>query len=401
MILNILEWRMQQKTILFVIPTLDVGGAENQLSMVLPGLKELGWNITVFLTSGLGKLASPLKNQGITIIAPKFMGIRGILKSKILRAPFLLLSFCQLTIYLLINRPKIVHFTLAEAYLLGGLSSLLVGQKNLIMSRRSLNNYQNKYPLLAKLEHWLHTKMRIIIANNQSTIDQLATLEKVDPQKLRLIYNGLDMRRFDNKQYNKIAIRKEYNLPTSSLTFIVIANILPYKGHATLLQALHAINSQLPVDWQLLCVGKKHSYCQELEAQVIDLKLQNHVYFLGQHSAVEQFLAISNVAISCSYEEGFSNAVIEAKAAGLPIIVTNVGGNPEAVIDGVTGLIIPAKDPTALSNAIIEVINKPSQTAKLAIAGKQRVEDNFSLDACIKNYDTQFLSILNPGTIPN
>jgi glycosyltransferase involved in cell wall biosynthesis len=386
---------MQQKTILFVVPSLDVGGAENQLSMVLPGLKGLGWDVTVFLTSGVGALAVPLKNQGVKVVAPMLVPIRRLIKNKILRAPFLLLSFCQLTIYLLVKRPKIVHFTLAEAYLLGGLSSVLVRQKNLIMSRRSLNFYQNKYPLLAKLEHWLHTKMRIIIANNKSTIDQLATLEKVEQQKLQLIYNGLDMQRF-NKQYNKIAIREEYNLPTSSLTFIVIANIIPYKGHATLLQALHSISAQLPKDWQLLCVGKKHLYCQELEAQVIDLQLQTHVHFLGQQSAVEPLLAISDIAISCSYEEGFSNAVIEAKAAGLPVIVTNVGGNPEAVIDGVTGLIIPAKDSAALANAILEVINKPSQTAKLAVAGKQRVEDNFSLKACIKNYDTLFLSLLSP-----
>lgn len=385
---------MQQKTILFVIPSLDIGGAENQLSMVLPGLKELGWDITVFLTSGLGKLAHPLEQQGVTIVAPLCLGFRSRIKNKLLRAPVLLLSFCQLTIYLLVNRPKIVHFTLAEAYLLGGLSSLLVRQKNLIMSRRSLNNYQNKYPLLAKLEHWLHTKMRIIIANNQSTIEQLATLEKVDPQKLRLIYNGLDMRRFKNKQYNKIAIRQKYNLPPSSLTFIVIANILPYKGHTTLLQALYAINSQLPSDWQLLCVGKKHCYCEELEAQVIELQLQDHVHFLGQQNAVEQLLTISNIAISCSYEEGFSNAVIEAKAAGLPIIVTNVGGNPEAVIDGETGLIIPAKDPAALSNAILKITSNSEQAAKLAKAARQRVETNFSLDTCIKNYNTLFLNIL-------
>lgn len=386
---------MQQKTILFVIPSLEVGGAENQLSMVLPGLKELGWDITVFLTSGLGVLAAPLEQHGIKIVTPRFMRFRKLIKNKILRIPFLLFSFCQLTIYLLIKRPKIVHFTLAEAYLLGGLSSILVGQKNLIMSRRSLNYYQNKYPVFAKLEHWLHTKMRIIIANNQSTIEQLATLEHADPQKLQLIYNGLDMQRFENKQYNKAAIRKEYNLPSSSLTFIVIANILPYKGHATLLNALHAIKARLPTDWQLLCVGKKHDYCKELELQAVELQLHKQVYFLGQQSTVEKLLAISDIAISCSYEEGFSNAVIEAKAAGLPIIVTNVGGNPEAVIDGETGLVIPAKDPAALSNAILKVINEPSHAAKLAAAGKQRVEDNFSLHACIKNYDTLFLNILN------
>lgn len=378
-----------------MIPSLHVGGAESQLFLILPALKSRGWDITVFLTSGVGELAAPLEKLGIQVVTPKFMHIRKSIKNRILRMPLLLISFFQLTLYLLKNRPQIVNFTLAEAYLLGSLCCLLTGQKNLVMNRRSLNNYQHKYPLLAKIEHKLHTRMRVIITNSKSTIEQLAILEKVDPKKLQLIYNGLDMRRFNNQQHDHTAIRQLYKLPPSSLTFIVIANILPYKGHATLLQALNAIQTQLPTDWQLLCVGKKYAYCNELQQQAQDLNIQSHVYFLGQQDSVEQFLAISNIAISCSYEEGFSNAVLEAQAAGLPIIVTNVGGNPEAVIANQTGLVIPPKNATALSEAILKLIEDPSEAAAMASLGKKRIEDEFSLHTCVAHYDKLYSDLVN------
>lgn len=384
------------KSILFIIPSLHVGGAESQLCLVLPLLHDKGWDITIFLTSGIGELAEQLEMSNIKIIKPKFMNTKQRITNKLLRLPYMLLSLLRLTYHLIRHKPKIVHFTLTEAYLLGGLSCMLVGQKNLIMSRRSLNNYQNKYPLLAKIEHWLHTKMDIIVSNSKIIHEQLATLEAVPLHKLRLIYNGIDMQRFINKKHEHQMIRQQFNLSNSTLTFIVIANILPYKGHATLLRALGTIDAQLPQNWQLLCVGRKSDYCIELEAMAQELNIATHVYFLGQQptAAVEQLLAIANIAISPSYEEGLSNAIIEAIAAGVPLIVTDVGGNPEIVTHNKTGLIIPSKDMTALSTAILTLVRNPQRAAELVTNGKQHVQQHFSLDACADAYHQLYMEIL-------
>lgn len=383
------------KTLLVIVPSLHIGGTETHLSEILPALKTKGWDITVFLTSGTGELLGKLEAKGIKICQPNYLTHKLHNKNKILRAPLLLLTFCKLMLYLIKNRPSIVQFMLTEAYLLGGLCCLLVGQKNLIMSRRSLNNYQSKYPILTKLELWLHTKMQYIITNSQANLKQLAAIEHVPINKLKLIYNGINLSKFtDINNIKSPAVRAKFNLPDSDLVLIVVANIIHYKGHATLLQALAMIKHQLPADWQLICLGKKHDYINELESLAKQLEISQHIYWLGTQAAIEEFMAISDIAISCSYEEGFSNAVLEAMAAGLPLIVTNVGGNPEAVIDQHTGIVVPARDANALGVAISSLAANPSHMVNMGAAGKLRVAQQFSLPACVDSYDKLYSGLL-------
>jgi glycosyltransferase involved in cell wall biosynthesis len=385
---------MKAKTLLIVMPSLHLGGTESHIAQILPGLKEKGWQITVFLTSGSGELTNLLATKGITIIRANWLSNQLHNKSKLLRAPLLVLTFLQLTLYLIRAKPTVVQFMLPEAYLIGGLSCIVTGQQNLFMSRRSLNNYQQKYPLLSKFEKWLHSKMRGIITNSQANIEQLNKDEQVQLEKLQLIYNGIDVNRFNNLTDNNASIRQQFNLPNSALTLIVVANVIPYKGHATLLAALATIAEQLPSDWQLLCVGRKHDYVRELETLANNLDIAQHIHWLGTQTNVEPLLAISDIAISSSYEEGFSNAVIEAMAAGLPLVVTNVGGNPEAVVDGNTGLVVPARDAEALAAAILRLSVQPATRAAMGAAGMQRVTEQFSLAACVNAYDSIYSECL-------
>lgn len=380
-----------EKTLLIIIPSLHVGGTETHLSQILPGLKAKGWDITVYLTSGAGELCNKLESAGIKICVPSELSQNLHNKNKLLRAPLIALRMLQLCWFLRRSKPKLVQFLLPEAYLLGSICCLITGQKNMIMSRRSLNNYQQKYPLLKRLENWLHTKMARIITNSQSNVEQIIAQENVPANKIELIYNGIDTKRFTEAEtLDKQAIRNEFNLIPSALTLIVIANIIPYKGHATLLHTLNLIKQHLPADWQLLCVGKKHAYINELERLTTELNLTDHIHWLGQQQAIEKLLAISDIAISSSYEEGFSNAVLEAMAAGLPLIVTNVGGNPEAVQSGVNGLVVPPRDVTALGTAILQLANNKNTREQMGTAGKQKITEKYSLNSCVDKYDLIF-----------
>lgn len=374
---------LKTKKLLIVIPSLHVGGTENHLCQVLPGLKDCGWDITIYLTSGTGELTNQLEAAGIKIRRPGYLSRKLHNRHKLLRAPLLLITFLQLSIYLIRNKPDASLFMLPEAYLLGGLSGVLTGQKNMLMGRRSLNNYQQKYFLLSKLETWLHTKMRFIITNSQANINQLSQQEHVPASKLKLIYNGIEIKNINAEKNNFLSV-----LPNSSLRLVIVANILPYKGHAVLLQALAEIKNKLPADWQLVCVGKKYDYAQELENLAEQLNINNNIHWLGSqnHSTVQEILSASNIAISSSYEEGFSNAVLEAMAAGLPLIVTDVGGNPEAVVHGVNGLVVPSKDANSLGAAILELVNNPEQIRNMGAESKKRAKEVFSLAACIEEY---------------
>ncbi len=380
------------KTLFIITPSLHRGGTETHLAQILPGLKQKGWSITIFLTSASGELAAPLVAAGIYIIHPDFISCKLHNQSKLLRAPLLFLTFLRLSFYFLRHKPDVTMFMLPEAYLIGGLSCLLTGQRNLIMNRRSLNSYQNKYGLLSKLEHWLHGKMRCIVTNSQANIAQLTEQENVNPKNVRLIYNGLNLSLFNNLDLlDKTAIRNKFKLPASTYVMLVIANLIQYKGHTTLLEALAAVQSQLPSDWQLLCVGQKHEpYAQHLAFVAEQLKIDDHIHWLGSQPDVTPFLALANLTISCSYEEGFSNSVLECMAAGLPLVVTNVGGNPEAVVNAVTGLVVPAHDAAALGAAILQFALHPTLSKEMGAAGKTRAQAEFGIDKCIEKYDQLF-----------
>jgi glycosyltransferase involved in cell wall biosynthesis len=94
----------------------------------------------------------------------------------------------------------------------------------------------------------------------------------------------------------------------------------------------------------------------------------------------------ADIGILCSHEEGFANAILEGMAAGLPMIVTNVGGNSEAVIDGVTGLVVRPHDSEALGQAILELAANDATRSAMGKAGFERVEKHFNISRCVGNY---------------
>jgi glycosyltransferase involved in cell wall biosynthesis len=131
-----------------------------------------------------------------------------------------------------------------------------------------------------------------------------------------------------------------------------------------------------------------------LEAQARERGIARHVRFLGQRSDVPSLLRLADIAIHCSYEEGSSNAVLEAMAAGLPLVVTDAGGNAEAVLDGINGLVVPPRDPKALARAISQILHDRDLASKFGKASRKRVETEYSLAVCLDKYERLYRSLL-------
>lgn len=358
------------------MPSLHRGGTERHVSQILSGIKDRGWDVSIFLTSGKGPLVDELISQKINVVQPDPITAFMHNKRKIFRLPFILLAFIRLTFYLGFRKFDAVQFYLPEAYLIGGLSCLLIRQPNLIMNRRSLNNYQNKYPLLTKLEKYLHKKMAYVITNSKASVHDLQQ-EGLPKNKIRLIYNGISTEKF--------------HIPHSlhdkeTIVLLIVANIIPYKGHKTLIQALGKIKPLLPKEWCLMCAGKRYPYVADLQKEAIKQNISSHIEWLGECSEVEKLYAKADIAISASYEEGFSNSVLEAMAASLPVIATDVGGNPEAVEHGKTGLIVPPNDPHNLAEAILTLVNDKGKRHKFGKAGSIRADAYFSVQKCVDDY---------------
>jgi glycosyltransferase involved in cell wall biosynthesis len=373
---------MTRPRVLVVIGSLDVGGAEMHLLQVLPALAARGFEIAVHTLTGRGALADRFEASGIRVVAPPGSGAgprAGGFAGRVARA---VLAGLSLAWFLRAWKPEIVHFFLPEAYLVGAPIALVASDACRVVSRRSLNDYQLKWPLLARLEHALHGRMDALLANNQAAIDQLAA-EGAPRVRLHLIRNGIDLARFSDSA-PRARTRASIGAPDGTIVFICVANLIGYKGHADLIDSL-AAGQNLPA-WELWCVGRDDGIGRELAARAESAGIGTRIRWLGARADVPDLLAAADVGVLASHEEGFPNAVVEAMAAGLPVVATKVGGMPEAIVDEVTGILVPPRDVTALGAALGSLASDPDLRARMGDAGRARIAANFTLSICADAY---------------
>lgn len=369
----------------YVIGSLSTGGAERHVALVSMELARRGHDVSIYCLLRGGQLEREVQANGVNVRGlaqrndPSKLSRPVRILALIFSAPVMFFSF-------LFRRPPIVHFFLPESYLVGAMMARLAGLSRLVMSRRSMNNYQLKRPRIAALEHKLHGSMTAILGNSRRVVEQLKG-EGIEKNRLGLIYNGIDLEKFDQQTPENQDIRNSLDLDDKALVITIIANLIPYKGHSDLLEALALVTDKMPANWTLLVVGRDDGIGKDLTAQTKALGLADHVHFLGLRQDVANIFGASDIGILCSHEEGFSNALLEGMAAKLPMVATDAGGNSEAVIDGVTGKIVPISDPVALGNAILQLATDTNLAKKMGIAGRKRIEQEFSLGSCVDRYE--------------
>jgi glycosyltransferase involved in cell wall biosynthesis len=377
--------------VLAVVGSLEVGGAERHLVQVLPRLDTARFQASVFCLTHRGTLAGEIEAAGVPVRAP---AERPRADGALMQARRGVAALWRLRRTLRASRPDVAHFFLPAAYLVGGIASLGAPVRRRVMSRRSLNDYQRDHPALARLERLLHRRMDAVLGNAQAVVDQLRR-EGAPAGRLGLIYNGVDPGSAADRRGE---VRGRLGIAEDALVAVLVANLIAYKGHADLLRGLAAERQRLPTGWTLLCVGRDDGIGAELRALAHHLGVAEQVRWLGQRDDASALLAAADIGILCSHQEGFSNAILEGMAAGLPMLVTDVGGNAEAVVDGETGLVVPAHDPARLGAALASLAGDPARRRAMGAAGRRRVREHFSLDACVAAYERLYEGLLTaPG----
>jgi len=260
-----------------------------------------------------------------------------------------------------------------------------------VMSRRSSANYQKGRPIAAGLERMLHKKMDMVIGNSGAVVRELRA-ERVSEARLHLIYNGIDV---SADRPDRQAARRALGLGPDDLVGVMVANLIHYKGHCDLIQGLINVAKHLPLEWHIMMAGRDEGIGRQLHSLAIEGGIRPHIKFLGECSDTTTLLAAADFGLLTSHEEGFSNAILEGMAAGLPMIVTDVGGNPEAVIDGVTGLVVPSRNPDAIGEAILRLAGDVSFRVRLGQAGRTRAQAEFSMERCVSAHDELYRSLLD------
>jgi len=374
-----------------------MGGAQRHLEQISPALIEKGWKISIYCISNVGVLGPGLAKKSVDVIAPPI----SILSTsfKLLKVLYLILSIAKLFIYLLFRRPAIVHCFLPEAYILGVPLAFIAGIKHRFMSRRSLNNYQFRQPMLFKFERHVHRLVTAVLCNSKKIIPQLMH-EGFSVNQIFPIYNGVSIP-LALSPARKDEIRSKLDVSGEACLLVTTANLIPYKGHSDLLNALAqcATDKVANVDWHLLVIGKDAGILQELIAEAKKLKIERHVSFVGLRGDAIELMQASDIGVLVSHEEGFSNAVIEGMACGLPMLVTDVGGNGEAVIDGENGYVVAAKDIAAISKGLSGLISDADTRHQMGRMGQKRADKYFSVESSVDNYHRFYQSFLSHSGI--
>jgi glycosyltransferase involved in cell wall biosynthesis len=226
-------------------------------------------------------------------------------------------------------------------------------------------------------------------------MDQLIAVSKMIERKLvdegrttapvTLIYNGVDLSRYDDQE-PCCTLPEEYGLEPGSQLVGVVARLEPEKGHPTLLEAWPLVLRRVP-DAYLLIIGEG-SRREALEAQARDLHIAHRVVFTGRRDDVPAVTAALDVAVLPSYREAQGLSILEAMALSRPVVASNVGGIPEMIEDGVTGLLVEPHDVAALAAAITRLLRDHPYADTLARAGHDLVHDRFCVELMVSAIQT-------------
>jgi len=173
------------------------------------------------------------------------------------------------------------------------------------------------------------------------------------------------------------------------LLVVMVANMnIGIKGHDTLIQSAPKICDAIP-NVRFVIVGDG-ALRPSIEQSIAASALKSYFHFLGRRNDIPEILAACDMAVLSSYAEGLPNAVLEYLAAGLPTIATSVGGIPEIIEEGISGILVPPMQPEILSNTMISLLRNSELRNKLAMAGRNRVIRQFNYDRLILQLESLY-----------
>jgi glycosyltransferase involved in cell wall biosynthesis len=208
-----------------------------------------------------------------------------------------------------------------------------------------------------------------------------------------VVYNGIDLARFhrspERAASDRAAARAALQLPEDAFVVGCVGDLRPAKDYATALRAIASLRERLPAI-RLVVAGTLTPMLDDLRRLRSELGLDPVVEFVGFQPAIERFLPALDVYLSTSTSEGFSLTVIEAMAAGIPVVSTRSGGPQEILRPGETGVLVPVGDPTAVGEAVLGIARDPAAARRLRHAAAEDVARRFSLDRMVASYEAMY-----------
>ena len=239
-------------------------------------------------------------------------------------------------------------------------------------------------------------RMAHCVVVNAEVIKRRLAAEGYDARRITVIHNGTQPPAVVPAS-RTTALRKELEFPADAPVVGMLARLDPIKGVEHFLEAAAQVSASRP-DARFLIVGDNRvnvAYREELTQLARRLGLEKVLRFTGFRNDVAEVLSMLSVSVLASLSEGLSNTLLESMAAGIPVVATAVGGNPEAVEHGVTGFLVPPKDAPALADAICRILNHGDVASAMGRAGRLRVSERFSTRAMVSESERLYRQLLS------
>jgi glycosyltransferase involved in cell wall biosynthesis len=360
--------------LLKMLTSFHIGGTERQVVNLALGIDPSRFDLHLACLRSSGTLMGEL--EALQIPRPEFRIGR-------FYNPVTFWQGMRLAQYIRKNRIQIVHsygfysnvFTVPTAW--------LAGKSFVVASIRDTGDVLT--PAQRRVQRMVCRLADCVLVNAEAIRDTLVE-QGYAPGKIIVIRNGITLEKFGKRQRNSV-LREELALPLFAPLVVVFSRLNQMKGIQYFLDAAIILAGRFP-DVRFLVVGDGESR-KELEEYARRVGLGQRTVFTGFRSDVPELLSEAAVSVLPSLSEGLSNSLLESMASGVPVVATRVGGNPEVIEDGVTGLLVPLRDSAALAAAVGRLLEDKDLAASFGQAGIRRVAELFSMERSV--HETEHL----------
>jgi len=359
------------KNVLHLIESSETGGAETVVISLVENLDRNRYRSFVCLLSD-GWLNTQLQRRGIeTMVISQPRSV-----------DFLWIYRVYRTL-----RDRSIHVMHSHEFatnVYGSLLSLVSGIP-IVTTAHGKNYYAEKWR--RRLAYRFAARQSTMVAVSEDLKRFLTQRVGIPPGNIRVVHNGIDLHRYALSERHSTT-RKDLGIDARQPVIGTVGNLFAVKGQTYLLRACAVVARDFP-DFVLLVAGEG-GQLGALEDEARSLGIGGNVKFLGFREDVPYLLQAMDVFVLPSLSEGLPLSILEALALQKPIVASNVGGIPEVVKDGVTGYLVPSKDPKALAEKIILLLHHPQVAADFVKEGRKRVEEAFSLEQMIQEYQSLY-----------
>jgi glycosyltransferase involved in cell wall biosynthesis len=351
-----------------------ISGSEAHLLQLLPDLHERGWDVRFLMLHedepGAWEFAGALRARGVPLD-----DIR-------LRADVDPIAFGEVAAYLGRVRPRILHTHLVHADVYGQLAGSMTRVPLRLSTKHGFNEFREGR-WFGFADRSVGSLAHVHIAISQGLAQYLAETEGFAEQDFEIVHYGISA--------NGDAAPYAGSVPR----LLCIGRLIPIKGHLVLLRALAQARARMPE--VTLDIAGRGPLAPALKAYVRELGLEDAVRFLGFVSPVESAIEDAAIVVVPSLGEGFGMVALEAMERARPVIATAVGGLPEIVADGETGLVVPAAEAGTLATAIVALAGDLPRAADMGRAGRARVLEAFTPERCVARVESLYERALAPA----